>query len=265
MTQHQPQTTQPSDRKPMGIKSYGSIPHLPGSHMTDRTDKILSPGLIRIATVKFRNKFDRLIVQEKLDGSCCAILKLNGIIYPMTRAGYLAVTSPYKQHHIFAGWVYERQQFWLEFLEDGERIVGEWLWQAHGTRYLLKHEPFVPFDIMQMHKRLPFDEFMRRTECLLSKIDCETPHVLYDSKYNSWGGDKPIDVEEAMKRLGTHGFHGALDETEGAVWRIENKGEVDFLCKYVRRKVEDVGKYLNDEKGRDCEIQNESEVTTNDK
>jgi hypothetical protein len=243
------------DRKPMGIKSYGSIPHLPGSLLTEKTDKFLTEGMVRIATIKFRNKHDRLIVQEKLDGSCCAIVKLNGIIYPLSRAGYLAVTSPYKQHHIFAGWVYERQQFWLDFLSEGERVVGEWIWQAHGTRYLLRHEPFVPFDIMMKHDRLPFDDFAKRTKCL-GEVDCETPHVLYDSQ---WIG-KPINVEKVMAKLGRYGFHGAIDETEGAVWRIENKGKMDFLCKFVRRKLEDVGKYLNDEGGRDLELQNEGEV-----
>jgi len=37
-----------------------------------------------------------------------------------------------------------------------------------------------------------------------------------------------------MERLGTYGFHGALDPVEGAVWRVERKGVIDFLVKYVR-------------------------------
>jgi hypothetical protein len=28
--------------------------------------------------------------------------------------------------------------------------------------------------------------------------------------------------------------HGAIDEPEGAVWRVERQGQVDFLTKYVR-------------------------------
>lgn len=53
-----------------------------------------------------------------------------------------------------------------------------------------------------------------------------------------------MSVEGALARLGTHGFHGALEPIEGAVWRVERnkptgvKGEkewvVDFLIKYVR-------------------------------
>ena len=37
-----------------------------------------------------------------------------------------------------------------------------------------------------------------------------------------------------MKMLGQFGFHGALEPVEGAVWRVERKGKVDFLGKYVR-------------------------------
>jgi hypothetical protein len=37
--------------------------------------------------------------------------------------------------------------------------------------------------------------------------------------------------------------HGAVDPVEGAIWRVERKGEVDFLTKYVRHDKED-GKYF---------------------
>ena len=43
-----------------------------------------------------------------------------------------------------------------------------------------------------------------------------------------------MSVDDAMLLLGKYGYHGALDEIEGAVWRIENKGKFDFMVKYVR-------------------------------
>jgi len=46
-----------------------------------------------------------------------------------------------------------------------------------------------------------------------------------------------------MEALGKHGHYGAIDEAEGAVWRVERKGKVDFLGKYVRAGKID-GKYL---------------------
>ena len=87
--------------KPLGHKAYGSIPHLsksrlgPGDHHCEKGQEI-------IATLKPRDRFDLVIVQEKLDGSNCAIAKIEGQIIALGRSGYLAETSPFEQHHYFA-------------------------------------------------------------------------------------------------------------------------------------------------------------------
>ncbi|MEW6770092.1 MAG: RNA ligase family protein [Bacillota bacterium] len=220
--------------KPLGHKSYGSIPHLPGSR-AGPGDHHCSEGQYRIATKRARDKWDVVIVQEKLDGSNVACAKINGVIVPLVRAGYNAETSPYEQHHLFARWVLhpERYERFDALLSEGERVCGEWLAQAHGTRYELLHEPFVPFDIMRGIERLPFPDFKARI--LSCGFVC--PNTIWE------GG--PLSVEEAMSRLQVSG-HGAIDPVEGAVWRVERYelvdkqkgGErrrvVDFLAKYVR-------------------------------
>src|SRR5947207_8187808 len=94
-------------RKPLGIKAYGRIPHLPGSRRGPG-DYGLDEAQARIATTKPRDKLDRIIVQEKLDGSCVAIARHEGQIAPLIRAGYLAMESHYEQHRMFAAWVFER-------------------------------------------------------------------------------------------------------------------------------------------------------------
>lgn len=96
------------NNKPLGKKAYGSIPHLPGSRLGPG-DYCISEGQARIATEKPRDKHDLIIVQEKLDGSNVAVAKVNGEILALTRAGYLATTSPYQQHHFFAKWVKENE------------------------------------------------------------------------------------------------------------------------------------------------------------
>ena len=131
----------PPPIKPLGIKSYGSIPHLPGSRRGP-SDHGCNDGQLRIATSKARDKHDRIIVQEKLDGSNVSVAKVNGIVMPLTRAGYRAEDSIYAQHIRFAEWVYFHQSRFDELLSEGERVCGEWLYQAHGTRYHLPHEPF---------------------------------------------------------------------------------------------------------------------------
>jgi len=230
--------------KPLGRKNYGHIPHLPGSR-TGPGDHMCHEGQARIATVRVRDKYDTVILQEKLDGSCCGVARINGGLFPLGRAGYLASSSPYIQHRYFATWVHKNYDRFISVLRDGERLVGEWLLQAHGTRYELWHEPFVAFDIMTGSTRLPYGQFSER----IHKGYFATPYILHM-------GDA-ISIEEALKILGDHGFHGAIDKAEGAVWRVErnklkdrhsDKREqvVDFLVKYVRPDKVD-GIYLNRE------------------
>lgn len=235
------------NKKPLGRKNYGSIPHLPNSRL-GIGDHSCSDGQAKIATLYTRDKFDEVIVQEKLDGSNVGIARIDNWIYPLSRSGYLATTSPYKQHHLFADWVRNNADRFLSVLENGERLIGEWLALAHGTRYDLFHEPFVVFDIMIDDVRLCYDEFDKK----VSNANFVKPFLIHR-------GDA-FSVNSALDVLGKYGHHGAIDPVEGAVWRVERnretgkKGErkkaVDFLVKYVRQDKED-GKYLQSVSGQE--------------
>ena len=83
-------------------------------------------------------------------------------------------------------------------------MVGEWLMQAHGTRYQLKHEPFVAFDLMFDIERARYDDLISRVK----HGDFVTPTVIHRGR--------PLSIEAAMKMLKTDGFHGASDQVEGA-------------------------------------------------
>lgn len=224
--------------KPLGYKSYGSIPHLPGSRLGEG-DHHCHAGQAHIATVKTRDKHDIVIVQEKLDGSNCSVAKLNGEILALGRSGYLAESSDYEQHQLFAKWVRQEQYRFDELLQEGERVCGEWLAQAHGTKYNLTHEPFVPFDLMTKSVRANYAAFKERVTC----FDFAIPTVLHIGS--------AVSVEAALEGLGLYGFHGAIDEVEGAVWRVERKGVVDFLAKFVKHSKVD-GKYLPENNNGEC-------------
>lgn len=217
------------NRKPLGHRAYGSIPHLPGSRL-GTGDYHISEGQAIIATQHPRDRHDVIIVQEKLDGSNVAIAKANGQILALTRAGYLAHTSPFRQHHFFARWVQQNETRFKSLLNEQERLCGEWLVMAHGTRYALPHEPFVAFDIISASARTTYDVFAAR----VAAYDFVVPRLLH--KGGSFGIENML---EAIKISG----HGAQDEVEGAIWRVERKGRVDFLCKYVQHGKED-GKYF---------------------
>ena len=236
-------------RKPLGMKNYGHIAHLPGSRLGPGDHKC-EAGQARIATFKARDRHDHIIVQEKLDGTNVGVARVDGVLYPLVRAGYFADTSPFEQHWRFAQWVYANQDRFLAVLRDGERLVGEWLMQAHGTRYRLKHEPFVAFDLMVGTKRARYDELMARVK----NGEFVTPTVIHRGA--------PLSIEAAMQALDAYGFHGASDPVEGAVWRVERNelvnpgrnGErnwtVDFVVKYVRPDKID-GAYLPEISGQE--------------
>lgn len=222
--------------KPLGMKAYGSIPHLPGSRKGPG-DHHCHEGQAKICTEKARDKHDRIIVQEKLDGSCVAVAKVDGKIISMGRSGYEACSSPYEQHQLFAAWVRDNMGRFDSVLNDGERIVGEWLAQAHGTKYALIHEPFVPFDLITGTQRNPYNDFLRVTSFGMFT----TPRVLNDAK-------TPMSIESVKEAI-THSGHGAIDPVEGAVWRVQRKGKVDFLAKWVRPDKQD-GIYLEKVSGK---------------
>jgi hypothetical protein len=230
------------NNKPLNRKSYGSIAHLPTSRF-GAGDHKCSDGQARIATEKKRDKHDLIIVQEKVDGSNVGVAKLNGEILPITRAGYLANTSPYEMHHKFHEWVLSQKARFNELLNEGERICAEWMLVAHGTKYILPHEPFIAFDIMVGAERITFDELTERIK----------PFEIIQPKLISRG--EPLSIVDALKAVEVSG-HGAIDSVEGCVWRVERnalnkhtgerKWTVDFLVKYVKQDKID-GLYLSDD------------------
>lgn len=216
--------------KPLGRKSYGSIPHLLGSKM-GVGDKRITQGQHDYICNKYR-KGDEIIVQEKLDGSCVSIAKHNGIIMSLTRSGYLASESEFAQHHMFDEWVRFRKIYFNKILKEGERVVGEWLAQAHGTHVKLVHDPFVAFDIVSGFQRVPYDEFQSRIN---GKI--VTPHVFHKGKNFS--------EEQILKVISGTSFHGH-EKIEGVICRLETNGKFNYIAKYVRHDYQ-AGIYMKEE------------------
>lgn len=218
-------------QKPLGGKAYGSIGHLPGSR-TGPGEGMVHAGQARIATLQARDRHDRIIVTEKVDGSCTAIAKIDGQLIALQRKGYPARSSPYEMHHLFADWVDHWERLFAPRLQDGDRIVGEWLALAHGTRYdLAGRGPWVPFDVFRGASRLPHDA----ARDVIRGCELTGAHILHDGP--------PVTIAAALELLGEHGHHGALDLAEGMVWRVERRGQCDFLAKYVRPGKVD-GSYL---------------------
>ena len=218
------------------MKSYGSIPHLPGSR-TGPADTTISFGQFAIATSSSRDKHDIVIVQEKLDGSCVSVAKIDGLIVPLIRAGYRAEASVFMQHHYFAKWAMQPENYmrFHELLNESERACGEWLLQAHGTRYDLPHEPFVLFDIMTEHTRITYDQLIARA----AAHNFITP--------NTVSVGPPVSITDAMQMV-SQSKHGAIDPVEGAIWRVERNLRLYKNGKAIRRTFDFVAKYVRHDK-----------------
>jgi len=225
--------------KPLNGKCYGHIAHLRGSR-TGPGDHICNIGDQIRAIEKVKDKHDRIVVLEKLDGTNVGVTKLNNVCVPLIRAGYLAMNTKFLQHKLFAQWVYKNIERFDGLLNEGERACGEWLAMAHSTRYKLQHEPFTIFDIMTGNDRICYDILCSR----IANYEFTAPHIIHV------GGS--LSIKSAMEKLGKYGYHGALDPVEGAVWRIERneftdrwdtssprEWIVENLVKYVRPGKED--------------------------
>jgi hypothetical protein len=220
--------------KPLGGKAYGSIPHLPGSKVGPKEITVDSK-MTGYFTKRVKDKGDKVIVQEKTDGSCVAVAKHEGNLLPLIRVGYAANTSPFKMHQLFHNWVFENQDRFDTLLEDGERVAGEWLLQAHGIIYDLPHEPFVAFDILKGIQRTRNHIFEQR---------CKAVGLVVPNKIS----EEPITTEAAMKLLGS-GKHGATDTPEGVIYRYEATAhDTITLTKFVRSDFQP-GSYLPEMSG----------------
>lgn len=206
--------------KPLGGKAYGSIPHLPNSRVGPG-DYHCHEGQARIVTEKARDLHDEVFVMEKVDGACVSVANIGGTIQGVIRAGYTAETAKYEHLRVFGAWVRQNAEMFRP-LQPGQRLCGEWMALAHGTKYtMLPRDPFVVFDGYDGKKRMPL---LTARELAYACGQTFVPIV----------GTRPMSITDALAACGDTGYFGAIGGVEGVVYRVERKGVVDFLAKYVR-------------------------------
>lgn len=209
--------------KPLKRRNYGSIPHLSNSKLGDG-DYFVQEGQERILTIIKRDGYDYIFAHEKYDGSNVGVCKKNGKILALNKSGYEAKTSPYRQHHYFSDWVAKHEKLFYEMLNEGERISGEWLLQAHGMKYKIENDPILFFDYFT-----PNNERLLQTDLkyIVNKYGLALPRLLHE------GEPKTVDELHPILNLKTKQFESE-GNPEGIVYRVERKGKVDFLAKWVR-------------------------------
>lgn len=232
--------------KPIDHKNYGTIPHLSFSNLGEG-DKVIEPGQEKIITQNPRGSgyhkgADRFIVTLKYDGSNVGVLKKDSELITVTRKGNKCVDSQFAQHQRFDEWIkLNRSKF--DLLPEGWRVVGEWLYQAHGIKYSIRGEPFVAFDIFdENNKRIPFSEFLE----YCAQMPVNVPFVIDIT-------DKPLDKERLAelwkRRFNDLSISPIEGDHEGMVIKVETNGEFNFIAKYVDKNFTPglyLGKGLND-------------------
>ena len=212
--------------KPTGGRNYGSIPHLLDSKLGHH-DKFIDPGQDRIIRAGGRDRHDTVLISLKLDGTNVGVLKTAEGLVTLQRRGYECNTSPYEQHHAFDRWVRANHERFHALLEVGERLVGEWLWQASGLWYEIRGVPFYAFDLFDADgARILQSDLYRRCQPAGIKT---VPSLVADSI-----GDTPLMFYVVSLSSLLPGVHPYGEDHEGLVFRVERKGKVDYLVKWVR-------------------------------
>ena len=208
--------------KVIGVKNYGSIPHLSSSKL-GAGDHFISDGQEKILTQQKRDKHDLIHVLEKYDGSNVGIAKKEGRVYPLTRSGYNAKESKYSQHRDFAEWVYERINFFNEIIPEGCRIVGEWLGSPMGIEYNISDglAPIVFYDVfLANNSRLN----LIRSIDLFQSFGLSSARVLHS-------GESVLPDNLISTLNDKDSRFKAKEDPEGMVYRVERKGVFDFAAK----------------------------------
>ena len=216
-------------------RNYGSIPHLLDSKLGFH-DRYLDPGQDRIIRRGGRDRHDVVTASLKLDGTNVGVVKLGGQLTAIQRKGYACASSPYRQHHEFDGWMHEHYARFDSLLREGERVVGEWLWQASGIRYRIEGAPFVAFDFFDaVGERLTSADFADRLTAAGFDLP---PYVQYRK------GNTPELGQALLERLGARSRITPVGEShEGLVFRVERRGAFDYMGKWVRADFE-AGRWL---------------------
>jgi hypothetical protein len=125
------------------MKLYPKIPHLPSSR-TGLADKHIGQAQAK-RLLEACEPSERVIVQEKLDGSNVIVTRQSGDLLALGRDGRLCANSINPLRIAFATWLEQNAQRFT-WLAESERLALEWLAVAHGTQYELPHEPLVALD-----------------------------------------------------------------------------------------------------------------------
>jgi ATP-dependent RNA circularization protein (DNA/RNA ligase family) len=209
----------------LSYKTYNSIGHLPNSR-TGIADSRISEQSAKQMVSELPNQQSLVIVQEKIDGSNVCVVRHSGELITLGRSGFPCKDSNQEQHRMFDSWVKVHKDKFEKLLpNESDRVVGEWIALAHGTKYTIGpdgdyEQPFIAFDLFN-GSDLKACSFIETTQRVYA-VGLIMPKVIHI------GG--ACSVSRALKILtqevGTH--------AEGVVYRLEEAGKLKTIAKFVK-------------------------------
>lgn len=221
--------------KVLDYKTYNSIGHFATSRVGPKDHHIDSKTELLCTTAFPLHQKCYLYIEEKMDGSNVTVVRLNGQIYALGRSGYDCKDSNLEQHRMFYRWVEKNKEKFEKLLpNEHDRVVGEWMVQAHGTIYKDLPSFYMAFDLF----------YNKEQQSVRTRIKAVEDVGLYNVPL-IYKGDTPISLEIAST------WPSMNPDAEGVVYRLEkvNKNHPHefnkpwIIAKFVKQDKVD-GKYI---------------------
>jgi len=220
--------------KVLPYKTYNKIGHLSKSRLGEG-DHFIDEKTESQLTKQLTDPVAVIYVEEKLDGSNVCVVRWKGELRCLTRSGYDCEKSTQEQHRMFARWVHHRRDlFGILLSEEEDRVVGEWLALAHGTKYQIDsgYNVFIAFDLYKKEHEMRYFDRIKS----FASVGLAMPRLLHV------GG--ACTTNRAIKLLEEPSCHKPED-AEGVIYRMERPGKIALKAKLVKKNKVD-GKYLID-------------------
>jgi len=192
------------------ISKYPRTPHL----FRDRSDARSMDIEQSLAFINNPN----LVVEEKLDGTCIAIMFEDGKLTFYNRGSQI---SDHPQYDLFKTWAFSKRDDFWDILGNDFIMYAEWLYCKHTIHYTKLPHYFMEFDVCDKDDGFFLSTKYRR-EALCGAL-FSVPVLHYGA----------IEDEQTLNLLmGRSLFGNTL--SEGLYLKIEEEGEVIARAKYVR-------------------------------
>jgi hypothetical protein len=226
------------------LVKYPRTAHLQGSRLQPGDDDVTAMGFTSI-------RGRHLVVEEKLDGSNCAIsFSARGELRLQSRGHYLDGGASERQFSLLKAWAMRhRQDFW-QALGVRYIVYGEWLYAKHTIFYDALPHYFLEFDVLDQQDGA-FLSTARRTALLAGlpvvpvpvlqagafrRLD-ELTRLIGRSRYKSPDWRQRLATMIRTEGLDEGRISAEVDPSdmmEGLYIKVEEDGRVAARCKFIR-------------------------------